>query len=319
MSNKPPNFIHISKAIDDEINYIQKRSTGEIKSLRTPWSSWNNLYMDGWEYGWIVTIAGASSMGKTTILNILETEFYRLNTWDKFETLSFNFEMLARRLVGRKMSHYTALTVKELYSAGGKALESNLINTLKTGFRDQFKDFPIFYYEHPRTPEQLLNIILHFIKTRKLKQQNKGLIITLDHVALANLAPGVSERLNIHNLMTVFNKVKKIYPKTLTILISQLNREIEKPERKSSYGKNAILNFPTRSDIYMADSIFQTSDVVIVPHRPEVLGLISYGPKKWPTRNMVYCHHLKNREGSPIITRLTPDLARNTFKDLGNA
>lgn len=310
-------WLSLNEAYRQELNYIKGRSTGKIKSIKTPWESWNNLYMDGFEYGWIVSICGASSMGKTTVLNIIESEVFKLNRWDNFEVLSFNFEMLARRLVGRKLSHYTGKTVKKLYSTGGYNLSKEDILSIDKAYGKEFQETPIFYVEFPLNPEQVLEVIIEFIKIRKLKENNKGLIVTFDHTALTKRSLNADERITISNLMNAFNQSKKIYPKSLYIVLSQLNRAIESPDRKSSYGKKAILNFPVRSDVYMSDAVFTTSDAVIVIHRPEILGLNEYGPNGWPTKNITYCHHLKNREGIIAITRLIPELGANNFKDIG--
>ena len=103
------NSITIEEAAKRSIEYIHKRKTGAIKSLLTPWRKFNYVGLGGLEWQTIVTIAGMSGSGKTAILNELETALCELNPDEEFEVLSFNFEMLARNLVSRKLSK--ALTV----------------------------------------------------------------------------------------------------------------------------------------------------------------------------------------------------------------
>ena len=102
-SNRILPFVTIKDAARQELRYIRGRMNGEIKSLKTPWVKFNKASMDGIEWGSITTIAGMSGSGKTAILNELETGLFDMNPKENFAVLSFNFEMIARRLVGRKI------------------------------------------------------------------------------------------------------------------------------------------------------------------------------------------------------------------------
>ena len=91
--NKPSlHYTSIKKAAYDAVQYIDQRRKGLIKSLRTPWSKYNHVSMDGIEWNTIHTIAGMSGSGKTAIINQLETELFKLNTDEKFAVLSFNLK-----------------------------------------------------------------------------------------------------------------------------------------------------------------------------------------------------------------------------------
>jgi hypothetical protein len=57
------------------------------------------------------------------------------------------------------------------------------------------------------------------------------------------------------------------------------------------------------------------SDIVVVTHRPEMLGIRAYGPKRWPTTNAIFWHYLKVREGEPCIALMENDLAHNQILD----
>jgi replicative DNA helicase len=116
--------------------------------------------------------------------------------------------------------------------------------------------------------------------------------------------------------MACFNELKKKYPNMLFILLSQLNRNIEKEERKKAYGPERTLHFPQKSDIFGSESLYQFSDAVIVFHRPELLGLQTYGTKAYPTKDLVYCHHLKARDGLPKVTRFENKLNINQLKEI---
>ena len=62
-----------------------------------------------------------------------------------------------------------------------------------------------------------------------------------------------------------------------------MNRNIEQPERII----NPTNHYPMRSDLSTSDFIFQSSDYVIVLHRPELLGITAYGPQRQLVADMV--------------------------------
>ena len=105
-------------------------------------------------------------------------------------------------------------------------------------------------------------------------------------------------------------EVKK-YDQTTIIQLSQMNRNIEDKERIL----NPSLHFPMRSDVMGGDSLFTASDYVMVLHRPELLGITSYGTGNWPVKNLVYLHINKNRDGEPKILVFENNLKYNTLEE----
>ena len=81
---------------------------------------------------------------------------------------------------------------------------------------------------------------------------------------------------------------KKKLPKTSIIQLSQMNRNIEQPERIN----NPAMHYPLRSDLAASDALFHASDYVIVINRPELQNLSSYGVRRLPVKNKVYMHFL---------------------------
>lgn len=307
---------NISQAYEEELAYIKGRFTGEIKSARTPWKTWNDIYTDGFEWGWIVTIAGLSGSGKTALLNILETQMFEHNKEQDIAVLSFNFEMLARRLVGRKISGILKKSVKQIYSADA---EDNItpeeLDELEGSIRETITKYDISYVEIPGNVAEIANVAEEYLIRKQKDNKDIKVIITLDHSILVKKLRG-SERDTLTELMACFNELKKRHPNMLFILLSQLNRNIEKEERKKGYGPERILHFPQKSDIFGSEALYQFSDAVIVFHRPELLGIQQYGIKGLPTKDMIYCHHLKARDGTPKITRFENKLSINTLKDI---
>ena len=130
--------------------------------------------------------------------------------------------------------------------------------------------------------------------------KDKWLIIILDHTLLVE---GDSERGTLIDLQKMFIRVKKL-SKTCILQISQMNRNIETPERIN----NPVTHFPMRSDLAASDAIFQASDYVLAIHRPETLQLQFYGVNRLPVKNKVYLHLLKVREGEPCILMFENEL-----------
>jgi len=168
-------------------------------------------------------------------------------------------------------------------------------------------DYPIYYVDTPGTVKEIANTIQFFQNTLA---KGKWLVVVLDHTLLIRGAGGESERGVIVDLEKELMAAKKV-GKTSVIQISQMNRNIESPERLN----NNALHYPQRSDLSSSDAVFQASDYIIVIHRPEVLGLLSYGHSNLPVKDCIYLHIIKNREGEVKILKFINDLKYNNLKE----
>lgn len=298
-------FIHISEAASEIIHYIDNRRRGVSKSLKTRWPKFNNQCNGGIEPNVIITVAGISGSGKSSFVNSMETDLFDLNPTIDFVVLSFNFEMLSSRQVGRKLSYKMKKTTQELY-ASYTPLTNEEFQTAKDE-AEKIKKYPIYYVDMPGTVEEIRTTILEFNKTYA---KDKWLVITFDHTLLTKSMNAENERTTLSNLQRMFMEIKKI-GKTSIIQLSQLNREIEDKDRLT----NPALHFPQRRDVFGGDSVFQCSDFVIVIHRPEVLGIKVYGVHGWPVANAIYMHFLKVREGEPKILSFTNNLKYNSIEE----
>jgi len=306
-SNKVLNYNHISKASDEIVNYITHRKSGKIKSLKTRWNKFNRLTMGGIEPNIIMTIAGISGSGKSSFANSLETDLFDLNPDIDFVVLSFNFEMISSRQVGRKLSSKLNKTTKELYSGDPTAkLSETDLELIKTE-TSKIKKYEIYYVDMPGNVEEIEATILHFLRT---KAKDKWLVVMLDHTLLTRGKLGDSERKILADLQYMFMRVKKI-GRTSIIQLSQMNRDIEGTDRIT----NPSMHFPMRKDIFGGDSLFQASDYLLVLHRPEMLGITQYGKKGWPTKNKVYLHMLKNRDGEVKVLQFDNNLKYNRIEE----
>ncbi len=302
----------LEEASRKELRYIRGRMDNKIKSLKTPWKKFDKAGMNGIEWGSIITIAGMSGSGKTAILNELESGLFHLNPQEDFAVLSFNFEMMARRLVGRKISKKLKMTTTQIYNADVDEIDKN-INAVRykqaEDYAKSIKDMPLWYVDIPGTVQEIKNTIEYFAMGMECNM-DRGILVTLDHSILVKKFGAQNQNEVLYELAAMFNELKKKI-KASFVIVSQLNRGIEAVERI----QNKNLHYPQKSDVFGADALYQYSDIFMITHRPEMLNLRAYGPTDLPVDGIIYFHFIKTRETEPFIAKMRNNLKYNQVLD----
>lgn len=299
-------YRHISEVAKSELVNIRNRKSGEVKSLQTPWKCLNVAGLDGIPWKYIVTVAGMSGSGKTLFVNQLETQLFGLNPDEKFHVLSLNYEMIAERLVGRKLSTHLQKSSQQLYSAAlnkvGNITDEE-ISSAET-YLEELSKLPVWYQDIPDSVKGIRKLIEDHIK-KEIGAEDIGLIVIIDHSLLVKKESNTDDKDMLYALGELCTLLKKIYKITF-IILSQLNRDIEKEDRRSTQESRLSMHFPIKGDITSADALYHHADIVSILHMPNKLNIPYYGPEKWPAGpNDVYLHFLKARDYKPFIAQLT--------------
>lgn len=294
----------ISVVANEALNYIKARKEHDVISLATRWKKLNRCCMGGIEPNTVYTIAGISGSGKSSVANLIQTDLIDLNPNMDIVVLTFSLEMVGFRQIGRTLSNKLRRTTSDLYSSQQDLDDDTYQKVINVS--NQLKNYPIYFVDSPGSPEQVRQTILSFYD-KYVKGKHKYFVIIYDHTLLTKRVGTTIETMS--ELQEVFIQIKKL-PLTSIIQLSQMNRNIESPERIN----NSLAHYPMRSDLSSSDAIFQASDYVLVIHRPEILNIHEYGPDHLPTKDKVYIHILKNRDaGKPCILEFENDLMYNNL------
>jgi len=296
-------------SFNEALKYMQRRQQGLEKSIYTPWPKFNDAATDGIEWNTLTVIGGRPGSGKTLIKDQIVRESFALNPHDDFRVLEFNFEMVGRTSVIREFSSLTGKTYKELCSAGS-VISSNIINECHQYAKERTK-YPIDIINAPMTVNQMRDQIDAYMNLHK----GQKTMITLDHTILVKRAPYQNNRQDmLFDLGEFFTQCKRDYP-CLFIALSQLNRNIDNPDRavNGKYG-----NYILESDIFGSDAMLQHADMLIGINRPAKQKIRFYGPDRYiieDDKTLVF-HFLKARNGDARMSFFKAEFERMEVSEM---
>lgn len=292
---------HISKVVDKANQKIHDGRTGKEIPLLTPWAKVNNK-ITGVFYGDLITIAARPGVGKSAFANILLKGLFELNPTEKIIGLYWSFEMPSYQQVLRWYSQQNDIGTKAMRSHT-TPISDDVFNKLKrtgeelSGLNIYFRDIPIRSADWAEMVRQVQG-----------QFPDHHIINIVDHTRLMKKGQEFSEEERITNLMSAASELKNEIEAT-TIILTQMNRDIEKDKDRERIGKNP----PVLADIFGASSVEQYSTLVIALHRPEMYNIPSY--MELPTKGLIACHILKQREGWIGMISLKHDLSTYKIKD----
>lgn len=292
------------EGFQESLKYLQGRMHGHIKSLKTPWPKFNDATTDGIEWNTLTVIGGRPASGKTLIAEQIVRESFPLNPGENFRVLQFQFEMLARTSAIREYSSIIGRSYKYLCSADGKLSDYDLQRCYD--YAKEKVKYPIDVVEKPCTIEEFKEIVRDYVLSHATHDTDGNMIlpkvlITIDHSLLFKKASFEKDKHDmLNNLGEALTLLKRQFPISF-IVLSQLNRNIDSPERneEGKYG-----NYVLESDLFGADALLQHADTVIGINRPAKQKIRFYGPDRYVIEDdrVLVLHFLKCRNGD---TRLS--------------
>jgi replicative DNA helicase len=307
---KIPGLKPISVAGQEARKLITDRRDGLVKSIRLPWRKLNEYTLDGLEWGTFTTWCGMSSSGKTAIISQLSRTVHDLNPEQDFIVLIFSFEMTAAKMIIRDIIASTQIHRETLLSARGHQIGDGQLASIDK-YLASIANKEVYLWEKPITGKDYIKVCREVYK----QSGGKKILIMADHSLLfKSESAELREREMLVQLALDIMELKN-EGWSSHILLSQLNRDIERPERR---GPKSPLNYPSQGDIFASGALFQASDYVVVMHRPFLLKFVgnTYGPQGLPTEiDSCYFHILKSREGEIGICIMRSDFRNMSILD----
>lgn len=303
----------------ESLHYLKGRKEGIIKSLKTPWARFNDATTDGVEWNSMTVIGGRPGSGKTLMKDQIVREAFKLNHGDNFRVLEFSLEMLQRVSAIREYSSLLGKSYKYLCSADGILTDDHLKICFE--YAKERVKYPIDIVEEPCTVNEFKETIVKYMMHHAIKDKDGKIvkyvntIVTLDHSLLLKKAPFEKDKMDtLYNLGEAITDLKRKYPIAF-IILSQLNRNIDKPERNEDkrYG-----NYVLESDIFGSDALLQHADTVVGLNRPGKQKIRFYGPDGFLIENdrTLVMHFLKCRNGDNRMSFFKAEFERMTITEM---
>jgi replicative DNA helicase len=294
-------FRHISLSVNKSIEEIKLAKSGQRIVFPTKWDRLNKNLLGGLQPGKMYVIAGRPGVGKSAFSNQLIFDVLDKNHDKKLLVLYWTFEMPDYQQIMRSASHDAGMTFSEMYS-----IDSNLTDDRITKYEnavEKYKKYPIYFCSIPQ------NMV-------KIKQINDRVNTKFPEHTIINLYD--HSRLILGTEDTELQKLNQVSKTcmwlqarmgSITILLSQLNRNIEQEYRaKQQYQ-------PQLTDLFGGDSIGQDAHVVMMLQRPFDLYGITDSYCGEDPEGLLACHIEKNRDGQLGMIPYEADLSTFTLTE----
>lgn len=278
-----PILRHISKEVERSIQHVKDGMAGRRKVLPTKWKRLNKNLMGGLQPGKMYVIAGRPGVGKSAFSNQLIFDLLDENVQKDMLVIYWSFEMSGDQQILRAGSKDTKLQTFELLSVEQKLSEDKYKHYVQA--TEKYKNYPIYFCSIP----QDINVVKRTNERIFNKNPSKLVINLIDHSRLV-LGKEDTELQNL-NVLSKGCMWMQARMGSITILLSQLNRNIEQEHRaKNQYQ-------PLLTDLFGGDSIGQDAHVVMMLQRPyDLYGITDTYCGEDPV-GLLAVHIEKNRDG----------------------
>ena len=280
---KKRGFKSIKQSVTTSLNEVRTGMLGNRRVYPTKWDRLNVNLLGGLQPGKMYVIAGRPGVGKSAFSSQMVFDLLDVNKNKDLLVLYWSFEMPGYQQILRAGSKGSNKQVSELLSVQKKLTDSDYEKYKEEVIK--YNDYPIYFNNVPRDME--------FIKEANVEICNKRpdatVINVFDHsrLILSNKDQELQKLNDISKgCMWMQSKMG-----TISILLSQLNRNIEQEHRaKAQYQ-------PLLTDLFGGDSIGQDAHVVMMLQRPnDLYGITDIYCNEDPIK-LLACHIEKNRDG----------------------
>ena len=305
-SKRIPLLKHIKVTVDESVNKVRRARNGDRKVYPTSWPRLNKNLMGGLQPGKMYVIAGRPGVGKSAFSNQLIFDILDVNKTktNDLVVIYWSFEMPGEQQILRAGSKDTKLQTFDLLSVESPLSEKSMLDYER--HVQKYKKYPMYFCSIPQSMETVKYTNEYVFE----KYPKKTIINLIDH---SRLVVG-KEDTELQKLNTLSKGCMWMQAKmqTITILLSQLNRNIEQEFRaKQQYQ-------PLLTDLFGGDSIGQDSHVVMMLQRPyDLYGITDSYCGENPV-GLLACHIEKNRDGLLGMIPFETDLSTFTINERTN-
>ena len=298
-----PKLFHISKTVEKSIKDVHDGMAGKRQVYPTSWPRLNRNLMGGLQPGKMYVIAGRPGVGKSAFSNQLIFDILDVNKTKQNDliVIYWSFEMPGEQQILRAGSKDTKLQTFDLLSVE-QTLSTESFERYKQAVQ-KYKEYPMYFCSIP----QDMAIIKKVNEEMFLRHPSKTVINLIDHSRLVLGREDTElQKLNMVSKSCMWMQAKM---QSITILLSQLNRNIEQEYRaKQQYQ-------PLLTDLFGGDSIGQDSHVVMMLQRPyDLYGITDSYCGQDPV-GLLACHVEKNRDGLLGMIPFQTDLSTFTINE----
>lgn len=195
------------------------------------------------DYGSLIIVAGAASMGKTAFA----LEIFKNNIFMNNNPVIFSLEMTDLELTKRMVSVEACIELRKLRD---KNLDQSDWKDIKS-VRKHFQDYNYQIDDKSRKLYHIINNIRKYV----IRYNSKLIVIDYLQLITCNVKSGVREQ----EIATISRALKEVASelKIVVIALSQLNRQVSQRSNKR----------PMLSDLRESGAIEQDADAVIFPYR----------------------------------------------------